>query len=260
MSAAPLRTLGLYGANFTRFDQFVLGLKATLPGVRFLWLDSGPLAPYLELCDAYLWLHDEGRDQIPLALQTGKPVLGRSVPFVGLGVPIVHMDDETPARQLAEHMITQGARAIFYWGMPRLFSERRANGARAAAKSAGLPFTECQSLAELLAALRAAPHPAGLVCMNDERAFAVSEALHGTGLTVGREVLVSGFDNDALPEAPWAVPVSTVVLPIEPQGRLAGQLIAAAAAGTPIPLAIHTAPPAQLLLRSSTTGATRPLA
>jgi DNA-binding LacI/PurR family transcriptional regulator len=256
MSAAPLRTLGLYGANFTRFDQFVLGLKATLPDVRFLWLDSGPLAPYLDLCDAYLWLHDEGRDQIPLALATGKPVLGRSVPFVGLGVPIVHMDDETPARQLAEHMIERGARAIYYWGMPRLFSERRARGARAAAEAAGLPFTECHSLEETLAALHAAPRPAGLVCMNDERAFTVCEALRHSSHRIGRDILVSGFDNDATPEAPWAMPVSTAVLPIEPQGRLAGELIkTAAASGQPIPLAIHTAPPAPLLFRAST-GAT----
>jgi DNA-binding LacI/PurR family transcriptional regulator len=255
MPAHPLRTLGLYGANFTRFDQFVLGLKAALPGVRFLWLDSGPLAPYLDLCDAYLWLHDEGRDQIPLALATGKPVLGRSIPFVGLGVPIVHMDDETPARRLAEHMLQQGARSLYYWGMPRLFSERRANGARAAAAAAGLPFTECHSLDETLAALRASPRPAGLVCMNDERAFTVCEALHGSSYLVGRDILVSGFDNDSTPDAPWALPVSTVVLPIEPQGRLAGELIKAAASGKPIPLAIHAAPPAPVLLRASTTGA-----
>lgn len=258
MPSLPLRTLGLYGANFTRFDQFVLGLKAALPGVRFLWLDSGPLAPYLDLCDAYLWLHDEGRDQIPLALATGKPVLGRSVPFVGLGVPIVHMDDETPARQLAEHMIERGARALYYWGMPRLFSERRANGARSAAQAAGLPFAECHSLADTLAALHAAPRAAGLVCMNDERVFTVSEALHGSGFIVGRDILVSGFDNDSAPDAAWAVPASTVVLPIEAQGRLAGELIkTAAATGQPIPLAIHTAPPATVLHRASTAGPTR---
>jgi DNA-binding LacI/PurR family transcriptional regulator len=89
--------------------------------------------------------------------------------------------------------------------------------------------------------------------MNDERAFAVSEALHGSGLAVGRDILISGFDNDALPEAPWAVPVSTVVLPIEPQGRLAGELIkAAAATGQLIPLAIHTAAPGPILRRAST--------
>jgi hypothetical protein len=248
---SSMKTVILYGAPFAGMSSFIRGLKAA-SGARVVWYDSGPLGERAAQGDAIVFLHDEARDELARVLASGKPVLSRSIPQLELGVPVIHMDDEGPARVMAEEMVKNGARSLFYWGMPKPFSHRRAAGTRAAAEAASVPFTETQTLEETIAALRGAQKPAGLVCMNDERCYLVSEALQGTGLGVPADVMLGGFDNTALPEAAWAVPLTTVILPIEEQGRLAARLLLQAAAGTPIAHTIHTTSAPHVVRRQST--------
>lgn len=246
-----MTTIGLFGGNFAGLDLFISGIKRELPS-RILWLDSGSIRPYLHLVDAVIYLHDEARDQIEEIRGAGKPMLARSVPFLELGVPVLHMDDEAPARQLGDAMIRNGARRFLYWGVPKLFSERRRNGLAAAAMAAGFAVKETFSLEETVEAAAAGGERCGVLCMNDERAFQVTECLSSRGLGVPKDVLIAGYDNRPTPDAPWAVPTSTVVLPIQEQGEVAGRLLKAWSPDKPIPVGLHFTRQPRVLLRQST--------
>jgi DNA-binding LacI/PurR family transcriptional regulator len=246
-----MKTVGLYGAPFAGLSLFQNGLR-DVTSAQLIHIGSGPFtADYLALADAWIWLHEENLAALPVLLASGKPAVSRSLSTLPLGLAPVHMDDESAARQLAEHQIAQGARSLHYWGLPAAFSRRRSAGVRAAAEAAGLPFSEHPDLPATVAALRAAHSsgPAGFVGMNDEWCHRVAEALHGSALAVPRDVLLAGFDNLPATDTAWSLPLTTVVLPLREQGRLCARLLTA---GQPPELRIHLTATPVLLLRSST--------
>lgn len=241
----------LYGAPFAGMSLFIRGLKSA-SGARVIWFDSGPLGDRVDEGDGVVFLHDEARDELVRLLAAGRQVLSRSIPQLQLGVPVIHMDDEGPARVMAEEMVRQGARRLVYWGVTKPFSARRSAGVRAAAHAACIPFSETSSPEETLECLTHGPHPVGLVCMNDERCHAIAAGLHGSGIMIPKDVMLGGYDNLPPPDEPWSVPLTTVILPLEEQGALAGRLLVDARAGTPIAHRIHTTSAPRVILRTST--------
>lgn len=248
-----MNTLGIYGASFRGIASFQQGLLDILPNTQIIHIGTGPLPQYLDLAGAWIYLHEEGIEYIPALLEKKKPAVCRSLPLLELGLPVVHIDDESAARQLAEHQISRGVRSLHYWGIPLTFSHRRSSGVRAAAEAAGLPFTESLDLSGTVTALSDAVKdgPAGFVGMNDEWCYRVASALHGSDLQIPRDILLAGFDNLATPPEPWGIPLTTCIFPLREQGRLAAALISSAKA---IPLKVHLAPPSVILKRESTCG------
>ena len=245
-----MKALGLYGAPFAGIFSFQQGLRDILPDTQIIHVGSGPLVSYLPLAEAWIYLHEEGREHIPELLASGKAAVCRSLPLIQLGLPAVHIDDELAARRLAEHQIQQGARSLHYWGLPATFSHRRSRGVRAAAQAASLPFFEHPDLESTVTALSASGQDRiGFIGMNDQWCHQVAAALHTKNIAIPQKVLLAGFDNITPPDAPWSIPLTTVILPIREQGQLAAQLLSA---DQPIPVKVHLTTPPTMIVRSST--------
>jgi LacI family transcriptional regulator len=72
--------------------------------------------------------------------------------------------------------------------------------------------------------LEAGPAPTALFVTSDEVAFGVLAALHKRGVSVPDDIAVVGFDDSPL--ARFTIPaLTTVQLPFEEMGRLAGKML-----------------------------------
>lgn len=246
-----MKRIGLNGATFVGISDYQRGIRDGVEA-QLIHVGSGPFGEAeLGLAEAWVFMHHENLDALRLALDAGIRVLSRSVTSLPLGVPVVHMDDEDAAYRLARHELAQGAKTLHYLGVPAPFSVRRATGVRKAAQEADVPFSEHADLAAAVAALKeaASAGPAGFVGMNDERCYMVAEALHGSGLSVPGNVLLAGFDNLPLPQAPWSVALTTCVLPLREQGQLTARLLTAP---EPPAVGIHLTSAPAILTRAST--------
>jgi LacI family transcriptional regulator len=91
--------------------------------------------------------------------------------------------------------------------------------------------------------------PTAVVCGNDHLAFGALAAARARGLSVPRDLSITGFDD--LDFAAFAdPPLTTVRVPAAEMGRRAADHLAAAAAGTPPPLPVMLEAP--VMLRRST--------
>lgn len=74
------------------------------------------------------------------------------------------------------------------------------------------------------AALRTFPPPDAVICFYDQSALGVIRALTQAGLQVGRDVAVTGFNDDPV-SAFLSPPLTTVRIPVEELGRRAAQVL-----------------------------------
>ena len=196
------------------------------------------------------------------------------------GVPLVGIDDESAAREVAEHLLELGherfgvvAFALAEDGTfsgfagPRRqgsatfrVSRARLAGYAAAIESAGLaweevPVYECPGSSQALgyeaacALFSFEPRPTAILCSSDRLALGVSEAAKERGLSVPEELSVAGFDD--VPEAAISTPpLTTVHQDHAEKGLLAGRLLVERLRGeeTPDPDLL----PARLVVRGST--------
>lgn len=137
----------------------------------------------------------------------------------------VMIDFRAGIRSATQHMIDSGHRRIGLVvgarGMD--YTEQRIRGYGAALRSAGLPYisdlvrccwyddVEAESATtELLAR---PDRPTAIIAGSDTIAIGVYRAAEATGLAIGRDLAVVGFDGR--PEAQWLKPpLSTVVIPV----------------------------------------------
>jgi DNA-binding LacI/PurR family transcriptional regulator len=196
------------------------------------------------------------------------------------GVPFVGIDDESAAREVAEHLLELRherfgivAFGIAGDGSFSGFADSRRQGSAtlrvsrsrlagytAALEAAGLsweevPVYECpgssQALgyeaAEALFSLEA--RPTAVLCLSDRLALGVIEVAQERGLSVPDDVSVAGFDD--VPEATTSTPpLTTVRQDHTEKGLLAGRLLVARLRGErpPEPDLL----PARLVVRDST--------
>ena len=62
--------------------------------------------------------------------------------------------------------------------------------------------------------------PTAMFCSNDEMAAGVCQAIRETGLEIGNDVSVVGFDDSPLASRMWRA-LTTVLLPVKAAGRMA---------------------------------------
>ena len=165
------------------------------------------------------------------------------IPFVGLGkskdairYPCIRIDGARAYLELIEHIQKNGfSRFAFIGGPADLINHiERLRWFKAALKKSGLEIdpdnvvsTDMWSTGGYEAArqlLRMSDPPDAIICVNDETAFGVLHALHETGLAVGADVAVAGFEGvqDSRHTEP---PLTTLDIPVAEIARQLVQLL-----------------------------------
>ncbi|MCP5270408.1 MAG: LacI family DNA-binding transcriptional regulator [Burkholderiaceae bacterium] len=198
-----------------------------------------------------------------LARQLPVVVTGRSLKAPGL--LSLDFDDATGARMATEHLLGLGHRDIAFIGGDPLHPDAREReaGFRAACAAAGVVVDPAlmtvggyqeaggrQAIEQLLDAGR---HFSAVFAANDQMAFGAALALHRRGLRVPQDVSLVGFDD--LATASYSIPpLTTVHQPVMDLGRAAATGMLALLAGRKPATGL---PPPELVVRESTTAATR---
>lgn len=141
-------------------------------------------------------------------------------------------NDAEGARQAAEHLAGLGHKIIAHVSGPDTFrsSHERRSGFIDGLKTAGLALDKKYDLragytfqsgvesGRRLMAMQT--RPTAVFCGNDEMAAGVCQAIRETGLEIGKDVSVVGFDDSPLASRMWPA-LTTVLLPIRASGRMA---------------------------------------
>jgi DNA-binding LacI/PurR family transcriptional regulator len=134
-----------------------------------------------------------------------------NAPFAAFGrVPAplrqawVDVDNATGTRRATDHMVARGHRDIAYIGFDTnaYWDAERRDGYLASIAEHGLEArvesrpNDRSAMTDAARALLESPdRPTAIVCSSDEIAVSVYRAIAAAGLTVGRDVAVSGFDS-----------------------------------------------------------------
>jgi DNA-binding LacI/PurR family transcriptional regulator len=182
-------------------------------------------------------------DTFPIVL------LGR---LPGVKVSSVEFDNRSGARSAVDHLIAQGHTQIgLITHAPITFTgaEERISGYRDSLAAHRIAFDERlvryggytaeSGFAATMSLLEAGPAPTALFVTSDEVALGVLAALHKRGVSVPDAIAVVGFDDNPL--ARFTIPaLTTVRLPFEEMGRLAGKML--------LDLILHKAKPGRQVL------------
>jgi LacI family transcriptional regulator len=192
--------------------------------------------------------------QIPYVLTWALDAPGRH--------PCVGFDNRAAAIRVALHLLDLGHREFAMISgitsgneraAERLEGVRQALAARAIEFGPGRvvekPYTLTAGREGMREVMRDTPRPTAVVCGNDVLAIGALAECHAQGLTVPRDVSVTGFDD--LEMAAVVTPaLTTVHFPTAELGTFAGQHLLARLAGKPVEQ--RTELPVELIVRGST--------
>ena len=182
-------------------------------------------------------------DTFPIVL------LGR---LPGVKVSSVEFDNRGGARSAVNHLIAQGHTRIgLITHAPTTFTgaEERIRGYRDSLAAHRITFDEKlvrygdysaeSAYTAAMSLLGSGAAPTALFVTSDEVAMGVLAALHKRGVSVPDDIAVVGFDDNPLAE--FTIPaLTTVRLPFEEMGRLAGKML--------LDLILHKAKPGRQVL------------
>jgi DNA-binding LacI/PurR family transcriptional regulator len=200
-------------------------------------------------------------------LALGKPIAGIGGPLAG--IPTLSIDDIAAARLATEHLIALGHRNILHVGgdsaeqMDFHVHSKRLQGFMRALASAGIPFDEQSHVAtqfdipggyaagkQILGDPRR--RPTAIFAAADEVAIGVILAARELGISVPDDLSVIGIDNHPLSEL---FGLTSIAQNPSAQGEQAVDLVIRQLENPGwAPPSIHTMVPAQLMMRSSTSG------
>lgn len=152
-----------------------------------------------------------GDEVVSRIAESGLPLVLLARPRVG-AVDTINSDNEGSARRLAEHLLGHGLRRLTFLGDPDESPDvaGRHAGVRAALEAAGAAgnpasggepvrcaFNVEAGYAAARSVLRRRPadRPQALVCANDEVALGALRAAEDLGISVPRELAVTGWDD-----------------------------------------------------------------
>lgn len=207
--------------------------------------------------DAYRRLVDGRRVDGVLVVRTRAEdprlsyLIERGFPFVAFGrshaqdFPYLDVDGRKGMRDAVQHLIERGHRRIGYVSAPLdlNFASHRLEGYREILRENGLPYDEDLIVEGALTEedgyraahhlLSDAPGTTAIALANDLMALGAMRAAHERGLTVGRDVAITGFDD--IPLASHAhPPLTTVRQPIYDIGRQICHMIVQVIRGEPL--------------------------
>jgi LacI family transcriptional regulator len=239
VGAAPARIGLLYAGVDSMFMDATLAAAAVASAERGLQLIARKAASPEEALDVARALQASGADALlllppfELAL-SGSPAfqaLGLTAAAIATAAPLpdmftVRIDNRAASRAVTEHLIAKGRRRIAVIAGPQDHSDgvERLKGCREALAAHGLPladdhviegrFTFESGLEATERLLDLAEPPDAIVAANDDMAAAALWTAHRRGLTLPRDLAVTGFDDTLLATRVWP-PLTTVRQPID---------------------------------------------
>ncbi|HEX4053135.1 MAG TPA: GntR family transcriptional regulator [Tepidisphaeraceae bacterium] len=180
-------------------------------------------------------------------------------------LPLVTYDNRRGGYLVTDHLIKQGRRRIAFIGSPFVSSAAsdRLRGYSDALEDNGLPVDKSLIRPAALEDLDAAfsqslmndCKPDAVVCKMDHYAALVGRHLMGMGLTIGKDILLAGFDDDPLARL-LPVPLTTIRFVPGPFAKTCYERLMAQMAEPSEPLAGMTLIDVELIVRESTAPAT----
>lgn len=162
-------------------------------------------------------------------------ILTRSIE--GLNSPYVGSDDRRAGQLAANHLVEHGCSSLAYLGGPgsAWVRKERARGIAEVADLAGVRMVERWSLPTNTSstagyeAVRdlldsADDHPDGVICHSDAIAFGAMRAMQDSGIRVGHDIRVIGFDDVEL-AANWSPSLSSISINASSMGQSAARMI-----------------------------------
>lgn len=225
-------------------------LLASMAVVR-AWRPAGVL------CFASGASADEG------VLALGRPMVTVSASRVP-GVPAVRPDNHAVGRLQAQHLIERGFADLCFFASGGAAAQQRQAGFVEAAEAAGVrfeadtPFPDAwptgweasdQGIGRWLAGK---PKPLGLVCADDDRGLAVSEAAINARIPIPEQVAVIGANDDPDTCEVCYPPLSSVDLNLEKVGYEAARVLDQLMQGRPAESDETLIAPAGVVARRST--------
>jgi LacI family transcriptional regulator len=192
-----------------------------------------------EKLDGLVLMHEVVQGEFHAFLEGGDlPVVLCTFDRPELGLPAVHIDEESAARRATEYLIGLGHRSIgLISGAHFSFGGQRAAGFRSALAEAGIEIDENfvvevpsysadDGLQGMRALLAKGKRPTALFAATDELAIGAIRALFEAGLSVPGDVSVLGFDDIDI--SSYLTPgLSTIRQPILDIGRRTAEIICA---------------------------------
>jgi len=176
---------------------------------------------------------------------------------------LVTYDNRRGGYLVTDHLIKQGRKRIAFIGSPFVSSAAsdRLRGYCDALEDNGLivdksfirPATFDDLNAAFAQSLISECRPDAVVCKMDHYAALVGRHLMGMGLTIGKDILLAGFDDDPLAGL-LPVPLTTIRFVAEPFAKLCYERLMSQMAD-PEPLPAVTMVDVELIVRESTAGA-----
>jgi DNA-binding LacI/PurR family transcriptional regulator len=179
-------------------------------------------------------------------------------------LPLVTYDNRRGGYLVTHHLIQQGCKRIAFIGSPFVSSAAsdRLRGYCDALEDNGLtvdktlirPATLDDLDASFAQALVNDCKVDAVVCKMDHYAALVGRHLMGMGLTIGKDILLAGFDDDPLAGL-LPVPLTTIRFIADPFAKLCYERLMAQIAEPSEPLPAVTMVDVELIVRESTAGA-----
>lgn len=174
---------------------------------------------------------------------------------------VVTYDNRRGGHLLTQHLIQQGCRRIAFIGSPFVSSaaSARLRGYCDGLQDGGLPIdptlirpaAQADLDSAFCATLMKDAKPDAIVCKMDHYAALVGRHLIGMGLTIGRDVMLAGFDDE-----PFAgllpVPLTTIRFPADPFAQTCYDRMQSQLANPAVPVPGMTLVDVSLVVRGST--------
>jgi DNA-binding LacI/PurR family transcriptional regulator len=176
-------------------------------------------------------------------------------------LPLVTYDNRRGGYLLASHMIKQGCKRIAFIGSPFVSSacsDRLRGVCDALADNGQSQAKECIRSAvpedfdtSFCHSLMNGCKPDGIICKMDHYSAMIGRHLMAMGLTIGKDILLAGFDDDPLAGL-LPVPLTTIRFPQEPFANVCYDRLVAQIAKPSEPLPGMTLIDVELVVRDST--------
>ncbi|MFP4354091.1 MAG: substrate-binding domain-containing protein [Phycisphaerae bacterium] len=204
--------------------------------------------------------------QLPTAVGTGQlPAVTTTGHNPAENLPRITLDDEAIGRMVAEHFLQRGFRNFGFCGTYGMgFSQMRQKGFAARLAEDDYPCDNYQPLANavgdsyfqdeqehIVEWIRSLPHPAGVMAADDSMSWKISQACRTSQIRMPEQIALVGVNNDDMLCRLASPPTSSVALPLERLGYLAGQMLDTLLQGEQPDPPVQALPPIGVVTRRS---------